>query len=156
MNEFEEWKAEQAAAWLDHVRGLAHDVARLKDKVDILRSLALPAGVDYARPVVSAPPNVDAIPNAVARLLDSIGDYCSTLDLYVAEAHDANERLATLADWRYRDVLIRYYADGMSWREVGAAVGYVPDYCRELRDAALPLVYDVMPNDWRTQIPRAD
>ena len=155
MTEYDEWRAEQAVAWLDHVRGLAHDVARLKDKVDVMRALALPSGIDYTLPKVSTSPSADAIPNAVARLIDSIGDYCAQLEAYVEEAHDADMRLSSIGDWRYRDVLIRYYVDGMSWREVGDRVGYVPDHCMRLRDEALPLVFDVMPREWRTPLPPA-
>ena len=48
MTEFDEWKAEQAAKWLEHVRSLALDVARIQDRVDVLRSLAMPSGIDYS------------------------------------------------------------------------------------------------------------
>ena len=108
MTEWEEFKAEQAAAWLEHVRGLAHDVARMQDRVDVLRSLALPSGIDYTRPVVSSSPTADAIPNAVAKLVDAIGDYCADLAAYVDESHDAATRLALIGDGRYRCVLTLY------------------------------------------------
>lgn len=156
MNEYDAWKAEQAAAWLDHVRGLSHDIARLRDNIDVLQSLALPRGVDYARPVVSASPSPDAIPNAVARLQDSIDDYNATLALYAAEEYDAQVRLSSIGDWRYRDVIIRHYLLGQKWAKVGDDMGYSADYCRELRTAALPHVYGVMPLEWRVRVPRAD
>lgn len=156
MTEWEEFKAEQAAAWLEHVRGLAHDVARMQDRVDVLRSLALPSGIDYTRPVVSSSLSPDAIPNAVAKLQDAIGDYCADLAAYVDESHDAATRLGRLADDRYRIVLILYYINGKTWREVGNAAGYDQDHCRRIRTEALPYVYDVMPREWKTPIPRAD
>lgn len=156
MDEFARWKAEQAAAWLDHVRGLALSVEGMRDRVELLRSLALPAGIDYSKPVVSTSPSADQIPNAVIKLQEAIADYCTELSAYVDESRDAKLRLASIGDWRYREAVTRYYVDGMSWREVGDRMGYVPDWCRQLRDEALPIVYDVMPNEWRVMVPRAD
>lgn len=156
MTEWEKFKAEQAAEWLEHVRELALDVARLQDRVDVLRSMALPSGIDYAAPVVSSSPSADQIPNAVARLVDAIGDYLAQLDAYVEESIDAARRIGELSDARYRGVLVFYYVNGRTWEQVGKRLNYEPNYCREIRNDALPLVYDVMPREWKTPIPRAD
>ena len=156
MTEWEKFKAEQAAAWLEHVRELALDVAKTQDRVDVLRSMALPSGIDYTAPVVSTSPTADAIPNAVAKLVDAMGEYLDQLEAYVEESMDAGRRIAEIEDGRYRAVLVAYYMNGRTWEQVGYALNYDPNYCRELRNDALPLVYDVMPREWRTPIPRAD
>ena len=156
MDEWSEFKAEQAADWLEHVRRLEHDAATAQDRVDVLRSLALPSGIDYSLPSVKSSPSADAIPNAVAKLVDAIGDYVDKLDAYATESIDAAKRLQQIGDSRYRDVLTLYYVNGRTWEKVGEVLGYVPDHCRRLRNEALPLVYDIMPREWRTMIPRAD
>ncbi len=156
MTEWEKFKAEQAAAWLEHVRELALDVAKTQDRVDVLRSMALPSGIDYSAPMVSTSPTADQIPNAVAKLVDAMGEYCADLAAYVDESHDAAERLKMLEDGRHRLIIMLYYVNGKTWGQVGKAANYAPDYCRHIRDEALPLVYNVMPKEWKTQIPRAD
>ena len=155
-DEYAEWKAEQAARWLRHVRELKHDISRLEDDIEVQRSLALPSGIDYSREKVSASPNRDAIPDAVARLDESIAHYTTELVAYLDEKERARDCINMLDDARHRAVLSLYYVNGHSWETVGVKMGYASDWCRQLRDESLPLVYEVMPREWRTPIPRAD
>lgn len=155
-DEYAEWKAEQAARWLRHVRELKHDISRLEDDIEVQRSLALPSGIDYSRTKVSTSPSADAIPNAVIRLEESIACYMTELVGYLDEKQEARDCIAKLSDARYRAVLSLYYINGHSWDGVGEKLGYDRDWCMELRRQSLPLVYDVMPREWRTAIPRAD
>ena len=155
-DEFADWKAAQAARWLRHVRELKHDISRLEDDIEVQRSLALPSGIDYGREKVSASPNPDAIPEAVARLEDAIAHYTTELVGYLDEKERARECINMLEDARHRAVLNLYYVNGHSWQTVGYKVGYSEVHCKELRSEALPLVYEVMPREWRTPIPRAD
>lgn len=156
MTEFDEWKAEQAAKWLRHIRELKHDIARLEDDIEVQRSLALPSGIDYSRPNVATSPSRDAIPDAVARLEESIALYTTELVGYLDEKQQARECISRLGDARYRAVLSLYYVNGHSWTTVSDKVGYVVDYCMAIRNEALPYVYEVMPREYRTKIPRAD
>ena len=156
MTEFDEWKAEQAAKWLRHIRELKHDIARLEDDIEVQRSLALPSGIDYSRPSVQTSTSQDAIPNAVIRLEESIAQYTTELVGYLDEKQQARECISRLGDARYRAVLSLYYVNGHSWATVGEKVGYSEVHCKELRSEALPSVYEVMPREYRTQIPRAD
>lgn len=155
-DEYAEWKAEQAARWLRHIRDLKHDISRLEDDIEVQRSLALPSGIDYSRPKVSTSPSADAIPNAIIRLEESIAEYMTELVGYLDEKREARDCIAKLSDARYRAVLGLYYINGHSWDGVGDKLGYDRDWCMELRRQSLPLVYDVMPMEWRTAIPRAD
>ena len=156
MDEWSEFKAEQAVGWLRHIRELKHDIARLEDDIEVQRSLALPSGIDYSRPSVQTSPSQDAIPNAVIRLEESIAQYTTELVGYLDEKQQARECISRLGDARYRAVLSLYYINGHSWATVGDKVGYDVDYCMRLRNESLPTVYDVMPREWRTIIPRAD
>lgn len=155
-DEYAEWKAEQAAVWLRYVRELKHTISRIEDEIEVQRSLALPSGIDYSKPVVMTSPSADAIPNAVARLDEMIGEYMTELAGYVDELDAARRCVAMLADSKHRNVVTYYYLLGYPWLIVGEKMGYAPDYCRRVRDAALPLVYDVMPREWKRPIPRAD
>lgn len=154
--EYDEWKAEQAVAWLRHIRELKHDIARLEDDIEVQMSLALPRGIDYSVPKVAASPNRDAIPDAVARLEEAIAGYCTELVGYLDEKDQARDCISRLEDARYRAVLGMYYVNGHSWETVGEKVGYSEVHCKELRSEALPLVYEIMPREWRTMVPRAD
>lgn len=154
--EYEEWKAEQAAAWLRHIRELKHDIARLEDDIEVQRSLALPRGIDYSRPAVASSPYPDAIPDAVARLEEAVAGYCTELVGYLDEKEQARDCISRLEDARYRAVLGLYYVNGHSWSTVGDKVGCSEARCREIRMEALPLVYDIMPREHRVMVPRAD
>ena len=155
-DEYAEWKAEQAARWLRHIRDLKHDISRLEDDIEVQRSLALPSGIDYTRPVVSSSPSADAIPNAVARLEEAIAEYTTELVGYLEEKEQARGCINMLDDARHRAVLSLYYVNGHSWATVADKVGYAVEYCMAIRSDALPRVYEVMPREWRTRIPRAD
>ena len=155
-DEYAEWKAEQAARWLRHVRELKHDISRLEDDIEVQRSLALPSGIDYSRTKVATSPSADAIPNAVIRLEAAIAHYTTELVGYLDEKERARDCINLLDDARHRAVLSLYYVNGHSWQTVGYKVGYSEVHCKELRSEALPLVYEVMPREWRTPIPRAD
>lgn len=154
--EYDEWKAEQAAAWLRHIRELKHDIARLEDDIEVQRSLALPRGIDYSVPRVAASPSADAIPNAVARLEESIAQYTTELVGYLDEKEQARDCISRLGDARHRAVLGLYYVNGHSWATVGDKVGCSEARCREIRMEALPMVYEVMPREHRIMVPRAD
>lgn len=154
-DEYAEWKAEQAARWLRHVRDLKHDISRLEDDIEVQRSLALPSGIDYSRPVVSSSPSADAIPNAVARLEESVARYATELVGYLDEKEQARACIGMLDDARHRAVLSLYYVNAHSWLTVSKTMHYEVSWCRRLRDEALPLVHDVMPREWRTMVPPA-
>ena len=155
MDEWTLYTSVCARNWLEHMRDLKHDIAKLQDEVEVARSLALPQGVDYQRTKVSTSPSTDAIPNAVIRLHGLIADYVCELDAYVGELEDARERVNRLEDARHRAVLTLYYLNGHSWQTVADKTHYDMHYCMQLRDDALPLMYEHIPPMWRPIIPRA-
>lgn len=154
-DEFAEWKAEQSASWLRYMRDVKYDVARLQDEVEVARSLALPQGIDYTRPVVSSSPSADAIPNAVIRLQSLTADYIVELGNYMEELIDARERVNSLADSRHRAIITLYYLNGHTWATVAEKMNYSVDRCMQLRTEALPLLFDHLPREWKPMIPSA-
>ena len=155
MDEWTLYTSECARNWLEHMRDLKHDIAKLQDEVEVARSLALPQGVDYSRTKVTTSPTADQIPNAVIRLHGLIADYVCELDAYVGELEDARERVNRLEDARYRKVLTLYYLNGYTWHDVAIKANYAEYSCRRLRDEALPLMYEHLPRQWKPIIPRA-
>lgn len=154
--EFDDWKAEQAGAWLRHIRDLKRDIVRLEGDIETQRSLVMPGGIDYTVPKVSTSPSKDAIPDAVARLEQAIAGYCTELVGYLDEMERARDCINGLEDVHHRAVLSLYYLNGFTWVAVAERLEYSPAHCKKLRNEALPLVYEVMPKEWRTMIPRAD
>lgn len=155
MTEWELYTAECSRNWLEHMRDLKHDIAKLQDEVDVARSLALPQGVDYSRSKVTTSPTADQIPNAVIRLHGLVADYIVELDAYIDELMDARQRVNMLEDSRHRAVLTLYYLNGHSWQTVAEKMHYAEGWCFEIRNEALPLMYEYLPRQWKPIIPRA-
>lgn len=164
--EYDEWKASEAAAYLDMVRRSLLDVRRIQDAIEVQRSI-LPAGIDYSREKVASSPRKDALESAALDMLDLIDAYCAELSAYVELQRDAKEAVCKLEDERHRSVLTLYYLDGHSWETIGTTTGmdgrkrkglipYSVAYCKELRADALPLFWDVMPRGAKTMLPRSD
>ena len=162
MSEFDSWKAQEAAAYLNRVRKTLLDIQRLQDEIDVQYSL-LPPGLDYTRDRVKTPLRPDGVERAVMRIFDLIETYASELSECVEQRLMAVRAIDKLEDVRYKAVLTMYYVNGHSWEEIGTKpdgrpglLSYSVQYCKELRAEALPLFWDVMPNEEKTRIPRAD
>lgn len=154
MTEFDNWKAQEAADYLNRVRRVSLLLRSIQDEIEVQRSL-LPS-LDYSRDKITKSPNPDSLELAALRVLDLIEQYCTELAEYVELQREAHDSIMRMEDARYRAVLTLYYINGHSWDSVGEKIGYDPDYCKRLRQDALPLFWDVMPNREKTMIPRAD
>lgn len=152
--EFDTWKAQEAAAYLNRVRRSSLDVRRIQDEIEVQRSL-LPSG-DLTREKVRSSPNPDALELAALAVLDLIEQYVTELAEYVELQREAHEAVKQLADARHRAVLTLYYIDGHSWEMVGRMLHYSSEHAKRLRTEALPLFWNVMPRHARTMLPRAD
>ena len=154
MDEIASWKAQEAARYLDMVRHVSLDLRRIQDEIEVQRSL-LP-GMDYSREKVSKSPNPDSLELAALRVLDLIEAYCVEQAEYIEMQYEAHQAVKRMEDARYRAVLTLYYITGHSWETVGDKLGYTPNHCQDLRQEALPLFWDVMPKEHKTNLPRAD
>lgn len=155
MTEYDEWKASEARKWLRHVRRLWLDLARLDASIEALEYLAQPKGIDYSRPVVRSSVYTDKIADAVAEIVEEVGALRAERDDVAREQARAVECLNQLEDANQSAVLVLHYAGRKTYRKVAAELHYSESYCRQTAYAALPLVYDVMPKEWRTPIPNA-
>lgn len=155
MSEFDSWKATEAAAYLDRVRKSSLDVRRIQDEIEVQRSL-IPSGTDYSRERVKSSPRPDSLELAALRVLDLIEQYCTELAEYVEMQREAHESIKLMEDARYRAILTLYYIDGHSWETVGKMLHYETQTVKNMRGDALPLFWDVMPKEAKTNIPRSD
>ena len=153
-DEYIRWKSDQAIAWLRYVRHEQLTAVALRDEIDTLRSMTL-KGNDTTADKVRSTSN-DAMVDAVQELIDLSEDYRLQLTELKRMKVDAHDRLMRLDDRRYTVVLTLYYVDGNTWQQVADKAHYEVETVMRIRTEALPYVYDVMPNEWRQMIPRAD
>lgn len=155
MTEYDEWKADEARRWLRHVRRLWLDLARLDASIEALEYLAQPKGIDYARPNIRSSVYTDKIADAVAEIVDEVGTLRAERDDVASEQARAVECLNRLEDANQSAVLVLHYVGRKTYRKVAAELHYSEVYCKRLAHDALPFVYEVMPKEWRTAIPKA-
>lgn len=158
-NEFERWKIDESVAWLKYVRKLWRDIswmkASLDDTAEVIRRLAEPRGIDYARPAVRTSGNVDAVADVVAAMQELEQEWRDRELAVIEERREAERIITKLQDATHRQVLMLYYYNGKGWDEVAKEVNYSEDHCYDLRDQAALELHRFLPDGWRTDIPTA-
>lgn len=152
---FEEWKADEARRWLRHVRRLWLDLARLDASIEALEYLAQPKGIDYSKPLVRSSVYTDKIADAVAEIVEEVGALRAERDDVAREQARAVECLNRLENEHQAAVLVLHYIGRKKYKDIAKKLNYSESRCKHLSIEALPFVYDVMPNEWRTRIPNA-
>lgn len=153
--EYDAWRAEEAERYLQRVRGAAIDVMRLREAVEVQRTL-LPPGIDYSRLSVSGTKPTDSVELAAIAAMDAIREYCTELAAYTGMQREAMAAVLRLGNEKHRAVLALYYVLGHPWKSVAMKMGYTENHCMKLRTDALPLFWEVMPRGERTRLPRAE
>lgn len=154
MDEWESWKAGEAAAYLRVVRKSLLEQQRLIDEIEVERSLM--PGIDYSRERVKSSPRHDSLERSVIKLEELEVRHAEQLEECVELRAEAVAAIDRLEDVRYKTMLTLYYVDGHSWETVAEKARYNVQYCKDLRAEALPLFWEVMPRSAKTRIPRAD
>ena len=153
--EYERYKAAQAARWLEHVAKLRRKIASIKDEIDEARAMADGVqAVCYDGMPRSAGAG-DGMERAVISLQDMIARFTTELAEYVEARQDAHDRLQTIDDPLYAECLTKHYILGWKWERVCVKMDYAYDGMMKLRRRALAEAYDVMPTEWRDPMHRA-
>ena len=155
-DEWERYRRERAAAYLEHISGLARRVKTLELEMDELRESA--SGLKAIRyDGMPKGHNVsdDAMANVVSRIDDAIADYCTEMVNYLDERREAHRVLARLPRPEETEALTRHYLKGQEWLTVCIEMGYSWDGMKSIRYRALSKLYDVMPPEWRDPIEQA-
>ena len=147
--EWDEYKYEQARAWLEYVRGLGERAkvaqALVESERELLDGLR---GIDYSSDGPTSP-NDDALVDAISRLQDHIKQYIENLVEYVDVRADAVKRINGLKYAHEIECLYYRYMRNKSWEEICVDMAYTHDGMMKLRRRAIVSAYEVMPNDWR-------
>lgn len=152
-DEFKVYAAEQYAL---HIRSMRHRVNAAQLDIDDMReSVCGVSGVQYTDMPGSPNTYGDAIPDGVAKLLEMIDDYVTQLVEWMDERYEACRCFAKLDSKSY-ELLTYYYANGMTWEQTAERMGYTSEHVqRNLKPVALSMLYGVMPEQWRRNIPKA-
>lgn len=154
MTEWDDWRVEQAHAYLERVRRMGADCAGLRRLVEDARAnLGAVRGLDYSRGGGgSQTAGDDAIVNEIAAVQESVQTYVTRLAEYEDERHRAAMTVDRMPDPTEARVIRLRYLLGWKWENICVEVGYSYDGIMKLRRRALVSFYEVMPRD---AIPRA-
>jgi len=154
MTEWDDWRVEQAHAYLERVRRMGADCAGLRRLVEDARAnLGAVRGLDYSRGGGgSQTAGDDAIVNEIAAVQESVQAYVTKLAEYEDERHRAAMTVDRMPDPTEARVIRLRYLLGWKWENICVEVGYSYDGIMKLRRRALVSFYEVMPRD---AIPRA-
>lgn len=154
MTEWDDWRVEQAHAYLERVRRMGADCAGLRRLVEDARAnLGAVRGLDYSRGGGGAQTaGDDAIVNEIAAVQESVQTYVTRLAEYEDERHRAAMTVDRMPDPTEARVIRLRYLLGWKWENICVEVGYSYDGIMKLRRRALVSFYEVMPRD---AIPRA-
>ena len=145
IGEMQRYREQQSKAYLQEIRDLFIHVRALQAEIDVQRETAAGlTGIDYTKLNVAASANGDAIPNAVARLVDLIRRACADLSECAARQDEARRCLDEMGGIE-ADILKLRYLLAMSWKGVAATLGYSVDRLKVLHRDALFCFYDYMP-----------
>ena len=153
MTEWDDWRVEQAHAYLERVRRMGADCAGLRRLVEDARAnLGAVRGLDYSRGGGSQTAGDDAIVNEIAAVQESVASYVTKLAEYEDERHRAAMAVDRMPDPTEARVIRLRSLLGWKWENICVEVGYSYDGIMKLRRRALVSFYEVMPRD---AIPRA-
>ena len=151
----DEAKIIKALSYAEHIKDLCIRKADREEEIEHLRGqMGLTSGALGDR--VSKSPTDDAIPNAVVKLQELIGEYVTDLSEWVDEIHRFTQYLAQL-DRIEEKVLWLRYVGLCRWGQIADQLGYSQRQLYRIRDHALVALYGVMPEPWRSEaIPDAE
>lgn len=153
-NEFHVFAAKR---YMNHVKRIKNTVRQLQDEIDVVRQdLTGVHGIQYSD--MPGNPNAygDAIPDGIARLEQKLSEYFTELAEWLDVEQEAHESMKSLEDARYRELLWSHYVMEKSWEQIAVDMSYSYEYVRkELFEASLAALYEVMPEQWRRDFPDA-
>lgn len=155
MSEWEDYKADQARAWLERVRSLGAKAETVRAVIEDER--AMMDGIRSPDPSSQRTGGAsdDAMVNAVERLETHVRDYIVRLAEYEDERAEAVGCLDLMESDTERAVLTYRYLLGWEWRRICSVMSYSYGGIHKLTRRALVDCYEVMPVKEREPIYRA-
>ena len=153
--ELERYRREQASVYLSEVRDAKRHIEAMTAEVDELRDMAAGLhGIDYSKPYVKSSPSADAIPDAVARILELIEQRAGFICEYARMVEQCVAALDELGGVESDILRYRYVCD-FRWEQIAARTHYSEQWLYELHNRALCMFYDFMPANGRDPLPPA-
>ena len=148
MTEWDDWRVEQAHAYLERVRRMGADCAGLRRLVEDARAnLGAVRGLDYSRGGGSQTAGDDAIVNEIAAVQESVASYVAKLAEYEDERHRAAMAVDRMPDPTEARVIRLRYLLGWKWERICTDTDYSWQGMMKLRRRALLGFYEVMPGN---------
>lgn len=143
--EYARYREEQARNYLQGVRDLFIHVRCTQLEISTLRETAEGiTGIDYSKLTVKSASDGDAIPRAVADLIELIGRACAELAECVERQGEANRCLDEMGGTEASLLKLRYVL-AKPWKQVAHGIGYSESRAKHLERDALCCFYDFMP-----------
>lgn len=99
--------------------------------------------------------NRDGLPNAVIAMMEIIDKAEADVAEYKEQIEIARSVILGIdEDAAYR-VVMRHYFDGVAWSDVAHELNYSIRSIYYMRDRALVEIYPLMPEEWRSSLPKA-
>lgn len=154
--ELRRWRAEQAALYLDRVRGMGRRVKSLALAIDELETKAAGVrSVDLSRQAVSTSPSSADVADSIDGLVALRDELDAKRRAYEREIAAVSRAIDRMPDATCAALLeMRYVAD-RTWTECAEALSYTKQGVMSLRQRALCGFYDVMPECRIEQVPPA-
>ena len=144
-NELERYRAEQAGSYLREMRDVKRKIEAMEAEADELRETA--GGLkarDYSKEYVSESPSVNAIPDAVAAIIDLVERNAEYIREYVDMLGECDEALREMGGVDAEVLRYRYLCD-WPWERISSRMHYSEQWLYELHNRALAAFYDHMP-----------
>lgn len=144
--EYRQYRADQAHAYLERIRKMGEDCAALQQEVDDARERADGIkGIDYSRDRVDVSPTDDGMLNAVELIRGAIREYAVKLAELLDERKAASDALNAMEDFTEAKALRLRYICCRDWESVCVEMHYSWDGMMKLRRRALSSYWEVMP-----------
>lgn len=154
--ETKRWHAEQAALYLERVKGMAAMVKALNYSIRELEAVADGVkAMDYSRDIVQVSPTDDTMPNNVCKLIALKAEREERRAEYERELEAVTMSLARMKDRTRAAILEMHYIGGATWRECGEVYSYTKRGMMHVRQSALSDFFDVMPPSQLFKVPPA-
>ena len=148
-------RIDAAHDWLSLARHAHDDVRRLGAEVEALEESVGIKGTDYSAVRVSSSSGRDTVHRLAMLHSDAVQRYHDGI-IRCLEAHEAAAVVIDALDSRvHREVLSRYYLRDMSIQDVADDMMYSKAGIQSAREEALLKVHDIMPMEFRAELPKA-
>lgn len=143
-----------AKGYLDYIYRLNTRIKDVFASIETERSRLGIMGVSYDG-IQSKGCNRDGLPNAVIAMIEIIDKVEADVAEYKEQIEIARSVILGIEEDAAYRVVMRHYFDGVAWIDVAHEFNYSIRSIYYMRDRALVEIYPLMPEQWRSSLPKA-